>query len=577
MLPYALTLRLPQSGPHFWGAIWYAPDDSLLLSVVQEGMSGRWLHTPPYGSASGPGAFFYPLYLALGHLCRLLHLAPVTGFHLLRLGCAAALLAALWRFVGRFFSDPNDRRFAFFLAATGGGLAWLGLLVSGKRMAELGSPEIYPFFASLVSAHLTLAIAMLLLVLDSACPAGPPRSAASAAARWGMLAAGAIVLGLTQPFGSVLAAGTVVTAAVLRRGGGRRFAGREWIVAALIIGLALPAVLHQIRTIAVDPAYAGWRTQVRTPTPPIGELLLAVGLPLPFAIVGMIQAARRRGPEDALLLGWVAWMAALLSIPYYQSRRFDLAGYVPFVVMAVRGFRSLGWRWRDDVRVMAIGANGFGSLLVLGASVSRIQGRDPEVFVREPAWRAIQALQEGAPRGAVVLASPDVSRAVLAATALRVVYAHPAETPSAEQTHRAVVAFLAGGPLPPPRLAGDIDYIFLEDSRSPARIPPEFVESFRDGPTVLYVRSGTVTPGRARARGLLPPSPIPWAGGSYEGQVESATPSAVNREIPAAHLSVVPIRAESRPSARRETGPGWAPLERRRRRSPARAASRTQF
>lgn len=85
-----------------------------------------------------------PLYLVLGHPRRLLHLSPVTDFHLLRLGSAAALLPALWKFVGRFFpSDPNDRHLPFFLAARGGGLAWLALLVSGRRTEEL--PLITPY------------------------------------------------------------------------------------------------------------------------------------------------------------------------------------------------------------------------------------------------------------------------------------------------------------------------------------------------------------------------------------------------------------------------------------------------
>src|SRR5690242_20822770 len=65
-LPFVIATMRRNAGPHFWGAIWHPPDDSLLLSVIQEGMQGKWLHTPPYASVSGPAAFFYPSYLAVG-------------------------------------------------------------------------------------------------------------------------------------------------------------------------------------------------------------------------------------------------------------------------------------------------------------------------------------------------------------------------------------------------------------------------------------------------------------------------------------------------------------------------------
>src|SRR5207248_10931436 len=68
MVPWLLAMRLPGSPRSFWGGVWYSPDDSRLRSVVQEGMQGHWLHRPPYGAAPGPGAFFYPEYLLLGHL-----------------------------------------------------------------------------------------------------------------------------------------------------------------------------------------------------------------------------------------------------------------------------------------------------------------------------------------------------------------------------------------------------------------------------------------------------------------------------------------------------------------------------
>jgi hypothetical protein len=496
ILPYLWAVFRPAPGEHFWGAIWYAPDDSLLLSVMWEGLRGHWLHVPPYAVAEGPGALFYPVHNLLGHLCAWTGLDPVPVFHGARLGCGVILLLSLRGFVHRFFPAAGERRFAYFIAATGCGLGWLFLFFTGFESPELSAPEVYPFFAMLTSLHLTLAIAALLWVLDALVPQdedlpGSVPGGAVAIRRWARFLAGVLVLALTQPFGCVLAFCVGALWAVVRWRREQRFPRAEAIALFVLVAVTSPFVLHQLSTIASNPAYAGWRTQVRTPTPPLWQALVAVGLALPFALAGLVDAARRRRSSDLLLLFWVGAMVALMALPYYQSRRFDLAGYVPLAILAVRGIGALRLDWSGSARILLVLVNGATSLLLIGTCALRITGTDPEIFVTQQTWDVIRQLREHAPERSVVLARPTTSLALLASAPLRVVFGHPAETPRAPEALSAVRGFFDEGVALGDSLEHRIDFILVEPRTTPGPAPPipaGFRRIFASGAVSLYGR-----------------------------------------------------------------------------------------
>jgi hypothetical protein len=491
-LPWLIAVFHPPAGLRSWGAIWYAPDDSLLLSVIQEGMRGHWLHRPPYALAEGPGALFYPLHLLVGHLCRWTGMNAATGLHLARLACGALMLAALAAFVGRFFAGRGERRFAFLLAATGCGLGWLPLLAWGIRSPELSTSEAYPFFAALASLHLAFAIAAMLWTVDALVPR------AGGGPRWWRVAAGALALAATQPFGVVVAGAIGAAWAAVRLRRERRVPWDTLGGLVLLGGLSAPFVLHQVISIATNPAYVGWRTQVSTPTPTLGEVLIGVGLALPFALAGLVEAARRRDPGDVLLLAWIGAMVVLMSLPYYQARRFDLAGYVPLVILAVRGLRVLRLDGARTPGALAVMVNALTSLFILGASLARVTSGSPEVYVPRATWEAFAALRQRAPEGAVVLARPLTSLALLAAAPVRAVYGHPAETPDAAATHAAVDSFFRSGMPLPPRLADRVDYVLVEPGTpgtGALAAPPGFREVYAMPGAELWERA-TVRPTR---------------------------------------------------------------------------------
>jgi hypothetical protein len=494
-LPYLCAVFRTPPSHHFWGAIWYAPDDGLLLSVMQEGLHGRWLHSPPYALADGPGALFYPLHILLGHFCAWTGWDPVHVYHVARLACGGVLLASLYGFVGRFFPRLQDRRFAFLVGATGSGLGGLTLFVLHVRSAELAAPEVYPFFAIMVSLHLTLAIAALLWVLDGLVPresdghsgGSPP----GRGARWGRIAAGALILSTTQPFGWAVALVVGGLWALVRWHRERHFPRAELGATLVVLVLGIPVVLHELSAIASNPAYVGWRTQVSTPTPPLGQVLLGIGLPLPFALVGFAEAVRRRHPSDLLLVFWTVTVGLLMALPYYQARRFDIAGYVPLVILAVRGIGVLRFDWSWGDRVLALLLNSLTGIVILAVGLSRVNGLDPEFFVLKHSWEAIRYLRDHAPERSVVLAEPPTSMAVLASCPLRVVFGHPAETPRARETYRAVNGFFENGAALPESLVRRVDYILPElqaGAKASPPIPVGFRMVFVSGSVSLYRR-----------------------------------------------------------------------------------------
>ncbi|TFG87989.1 MAG: hypothetical protein E4H17_03045, partial [Gemmatimonadales bacterium] len=245
LLPYLYAVFGTPASVHFWGGTCFYYDDGLLLSVMREGMQGHWLYSPPYAGAQGPGALFYPGYLLLGHLCAWTSLDPVPVYYLARLACGAILLVSLWHFVGRFFLRPGDRRFSFLLAATGCGLAWAWLMTSRFRLVELRASELYPFFSILSSPHLALAMAAFFWVLDALVPREDgPVSGGGRIARLALFVAGVLILALSQPFGSVVAAGIGALWACRRWLQERRLPRTEFVRLATLVILTLPFAIH---------------------------------------------------------------------------------------------------------------------------------------------------------------------------------------------------------------------------------------------------------------------------------------------------------------------------------------------
>ena len=118
--PLALAALRTPADSVFSGYVVIARDAFVYQALERAGWQGAWLFHSSYTSENLPGILLYPWYLWPAHL-----LGWAAGpwlYHLARVAAAAALLAALYRLAGELFSSRLLRRWAFILAALGGGV-----------------------------------------------------------------------------------------------------------------------------------------------------------------------------------------------------------------------------------------------------------------------------------------------------------------------------------------------------------------------------------------------------------------------------------------------------------------------
>ncbi len=119
---------------------------------------------------------------------------------------------------------------------------------------------------------------------------------------------------------------------------GQRAAVRAAVRAAPAIGLlSAPMVSYTALAFALDPALRQWGAQnvIRSPHPL--HYLLAYGLLLIPAAVGLRRLWRRDRFRAAFLAGWVAVLPLLLYAPYNLNRRFAEGFFAALAALAVLG------------------------------------------------------------------------------------------------------------------------------------------------------------------------------------------------------------------------------------------------
>ena len=348
--PLALAALRTPADSVFSGYVVIARDAFVYQALERAGWQGAWLFHSSYTSENLPGILLYPWYLWPAHL-----LGWAAGpwlYHLARVAAAAALLAALYRLAGELFSSRLLRRWAFILAALGGGVGAilprdvrLGPVVT--HATEMTSPG--SSVADLISMapHLPWAMALLCWAMVAGL-----RQRRGADGRW-MLGGLAAMAGLQliYPQLALLAAGVLLSWSRLR---GYRHAGRYAVAAAL---LQLPYLAY---------LFLVWRS-----TPDALSVIrprLEVGDPFGFIVLSHLTASlliavaiwRRRLRGDLLLPAlWIVVMTIFMFAPGISSilGRSFMASSIPFGLCAAPGLLALlravrHVRWRR--RVVAI-------------------------------------------------------------------------------------------------------------------------------------------------------------------------------------------------------------------------------
>ena len=514
---------------HYMGLTFYNwQDANSYLAKLTQGMRGEWLYTIPFTAEPGEGVFLYPNYLLLGHIARWLGVEHVVIFHAARLFSGALLLASLYAFMARFFPTVSDRRFAFLLAAIGSGFGGLAMLF-GLFTSDILNAEIFPFLTILTNPHFPLALAAQLWVLEALVSSRtltqPPPGGVSAppplrrAVRrggglgWGLVG-GTRILALMQPYG-VIVCGAVgglwlmaQWAQNMRVGRMKLWqaAPRDTLMRLLLMALlAAPFALNTAYALATNAALAAWNQQNITLSPPPWQWLIALGLMLPFAAVGLGVTLRRLwrawrdegklNANDFLPLCWFGVIAVLVYLPNAQQRRFAFGLFIPCVILAVYGLSVLRNLNRPSWRLLWVAVSSLTNVILMLIAFLTLLTPSPVVFFTQSEWRGIQYLRTQAPR-ALVLASPDMGLYIPAWSGQRVIYGHPHETGNARARATAVQQFYEGKLSEADAFLAPVDFIFVgprerDLSAKAGRTfvsPPSFSPVFSDGDVTIYAR-----------------------------------------------------------------------------------------
>jgi hypothetical protein len=446
MIPYAAA-GMNSGGFRFTGFLFNPYDAASYLAKMRQAEEGRLLYTLAFTENPGPGAQIVPYYFLLGHLARLFGLPLVFLWHIARVLGAAFFLTVAWVFFGRIGLSRRGRIIAWILAALGSGFGFAAVAF-GVKTADLWVAEFIPLLGMLTSAHFPLATGLiLLLAMQIALPARRQSPISLAA-----ICLLGVLLGAVQPFG-ILPLGFAL---VMWMGWTRITKGAfpEGSISGLLaagLGL-LPWAAYYLWVVRSLPAFASWFAQNQTPTPPLWDLVLALGLPGLIAAVSFVRWIAAPAPirekarsvsAETLLPGlWLAVNLVLLFAPFSLQRRLMLGMWIPLTTLAAPVIES--WLFRPAfslLRTFAVSIplflTGAVSLMILMAA-SRAHGSI--LFLDRDAAAVTDWLEANA-QGTVVLAPPDSSLWLPGMAGVRVVYGHPMETPHADQARADVENF----------------------------------------------------------------------------------------------------------------------------------------
>jgi hypothetical protein len=302
------------------------------------------------------------------------------------------------------------------------------------------------------------------------------------------VAAGAIGLGIVQPFCLLTVGAVLLPYAVVQWARRKRIPWRV-LVSGVTLGVCgLPFVINGYLASTQNPMLAAWSAQNQTPSPPPWDYVLGYGLVLLLALVGLWAAMRRQSEQDIFLLTWAIVNVGLLYVPFSLQRRLVLGLIVPLGLLAALGWWALPLRRISGGVVLVVSS--MTHVFLVGMSIAMALARHDALYITRDEWSALTWLQERASGEALVAAAPQTGLYIPAWSGQRVYYGHRFETPTANLRRAQVEAFFAGEDNLVPRP----DYVFYgpnERALGQGWEPdPDWTRVYRQGTVVIYAVAG---------------------------------------------------------------------------------------
>lgn len=442
-LPQIVGTFLSTPDNQYPGVSYNTYDAYTYLAKMEEGSAGDWVfrlaHT---GEKDTVGAFVYIFYLLLGKLSNIVGLSNLLIFHIFRLICAGGMLVMLYCFIALFFSDINQRRFAFVVAALASGVGWLAVpLGITTYMPESLAAETFTFFQLLAGPHFSLAVALLFLTLQYALYGLENRGWLNYL--WAALSCFGATLNqsfILLPLAGIL--GIYWLRLCLQQ---KRFLLPQMLgLAAIGLAGAVP-VLLVLLSIAINPLFAAFMKQNVVPTDGLVNALVSFGFLIPLTALGIwwVEFKLARQETDIIMLNrwrllttWVLVGAVLIFSPLDFSKRLS-EGIAP----ALACLSVLAWEHFiapllkkpviiNLARVGLVGLLSMTPLIVLALNLVITANDRENRYYGLGEQGAFEWLSQNAPPDAVVISDEWFSNVLPSQTKLQVrpFYGHLFET-----------------------------------------------------------------------------------------------------------------------------------------------------
>ena len=452
-VPYTVGYLAQTPGERFSGALLDRVDYHSYLSRMWQGYRGEWQFRLLFTPEPHTGAYFQPLYIALGHLARLTGLGIPLVYQIARGMFGFLMLLAIYRFIAEFVPSVRPRRLAFWLATTASGLGWLSELFlptpsGGVSPMDFWLLDGFTYLLVLVSPHFCAAIGLLLaiFVLLLRRPAGP------SLAEGALTVLASLVLGLIHPYTLLIADLVPALYWIVEGVRARRVVWRGLMVM-IVMGVAqLPLLVYDLWVFRSRPIFAGWSAQNVTLSPPPRIYLLGYGVLLVLGIRGALVWARRGAQRLAFPVVWIGLVAVLIHLPWNLQRRFLEGVQVPLGLLAgvglAEGFLSQRGgkgqsRWRGSIQVAIVALAAVSNLYLTAGLTLAAATRSPALFWPVSLLDGVDWLGANASWDETVLAGFETGNLIPARIGQRVVLGHWMETVDYVAKREAVARFFA--------------------------------------------------------------------------------------------------------------------------------------
>jgi hypothetical protein len=428
----------------FTGFLIGVEDGNSYIAKMLSGSVGAWLFRTPYSAYPQNGIFAFFIYLLLGKLASPpgVHEQLVALFHLFRIAAGGIGIYALYAFLAVFIQDVRLRRLGTILGTLGGGLGWLLILAGqnnwlGSLPLDFYSPETFGFLEVYSLPHLALARALLFFAFIAYLGARKDLGTAiESSSTKPLIITGVLLLltGILQPLTALI--GWVVIGAHQLVILSRELFGEKIPVGAVVRGhlrvgwvflISSPIILYTGYASIVDSFMKGWTAQNIIHSPNPLHYLVAYGVILPLAVIGLIKLLRRGFWQGSFLTAWGILFPFLAYFPYNLQRRLPEGIWIVWVVGAM--FLLQDWprgrkRVSGSLLLLSLPST---LILILGSTFTALNPGLP-IYRPQNEVRAFEFLAATVDRDQVVMTSYDTGNGLSAWAPVRVVIGHGPET-----------------------------------------------------------------------------------------------------------------------------------------------------